>query len=171
MAMNRQQLESMPTQDLEQMATGMEGQMAEMEGQMADMQMPVEVIGEFSETKLNSLVDALNGVLLELPGVPEYPTFQGDLEMFPPEFVDAINLVNDVASDVGHDDMVIDVTVIGDDKDLTKAAGQLKSLAKSREFKQLLKSLPGETDLAEPTTTEPPPPTDVEMDEMMMMRM
>ena len=107
-----------------------------------------------------------------MPDVPEYPSFEEDITVFPGEFVDAIEMVNQVASDVGLDDMVIDITVIGDDKDLTAAAGQLKALASSREFKQMLKQMPGKTDLAAPVEEAPPAgPADEEMDNMMMMRM
>ena len=167
MAFTREELEQMPDSELNAIEGGLEEEVV-----MQEEGMRALPEGEFSAPKLNNLVDALNEVIVLMPDVPEYPSFEEDIGVFPGEFVDAIEMVNQVASDVGLDDMMVDVTVIGDDTDLAQAAGQLKSLAKSREFKQFLKNLPVEkTDLAEPMPTEPPPPSEGEMDEMMMMRM
>jgi len=167
MAFTREELEQLPDSELSAIQGGLQEEVA-----MQEEAMRVLPEGEFSAPKLNNLVDALNEVIVLMPDVQEYPSFEEDITVFPGEFVDAIEMVNQIATDVGLDDMIVDVTVIGDDTDLAQAAGQLKSLAKSREFKQFLKNLPVEkTDLAEPAPTEPPPPTEGEMDEMMMMRM
>jgi hypothetical protein len=167
----RERLEGMPVEKLEEMKAGMEQEVADNDMMMAEAETAAPQ-GDFSAGKLNTMVGALNAVLEQMPQVPEYPEFAEDIEVFPQEFVDAIEMVNQVASDVGLDDMVIDITVIGDDKDLTGAAGQLKALASSREFKQMLKQMPGQTDLAAPVEEAPPAgPADEEMDNMMMMRM
>jgi hypothetical protein len=167
----RERLEGMPVEKLEEMKAGMEQEVADNDMMLAEAETAAPQ-GDFSAAKLNTMVGALNAVLEQMPQVPEYPEFSEDIEVFPQEFVDAIEMVNQVASDVGLDDMVIDITVIGDDKDLTAAAGQLKALASSREFKQMLKQMPGKTDLAAPVEEAPPAgPPEEEIDNMMMMRM
>lgn len=167
----RERLEGMPVEKLQEMATGMEQEVVDNEAIIAEGQVALPE-GDFSAGKLNMMVGALNEVLGQMPEVPEYPEFQEDIEVFPQEFVDAIEMVNQVASDVGLDEVVIEVGVIGDDTDLTAAAGQLKALATSREFKQMLKQMPGKTDLAAPVEEAPPAgPPEEEIETLMMSRM
>jgi hypothetical protein len=137
--------------------------------------------GDFSAGALNKVVEALNAVLPSFgPMAEEYPTFSGDEEMLPPEFVNQLMMVATAAADADMDDVLAmdDVEMVQDDRDLQLLAGKLRTLSQSRDFKQFLKQpMEGEAPMAaEEETTEVEAPMEggemeVEEDDLLMQRM
>lgn len=144
--------ENIPTEELEGMAMGMAGEVDAARENAAMARAPE---GDFSLTRLNALVDAFNDVAELFPDMPMYPSFSEETDIFPSEFVTAIDAVNAAATDAMLDEMVIDVMAIADDKDLAKAAGQLKSLAKNKDFQRFLKQEYTSPDVVEEEMVEP----------------
>ena len=137
--------------------------------------------GEFSMGALNKVVDALNAVLPAFGEMAqEYPSFNSDEEMLPPEFVNQLTMVATAAADADMGDMlsVTDVEDVQDDRDLQLLAGKLRTLSQSRDFKQFLKQpMEGEAPMAvEEEMTEVEAPMEggemeVEEDDLLMQRM
>jgi hypothetical protein len=143
--------------------------------------MEVAPRGDFSMSALNKVVDALNAVLPAFgPTAEEYPSFSGDEEMLPPEFVNQLMMVATAASDADMADTLAmgDISDVADDRDLQLLAGKLRTLSESRDFKQFLKQpMDGEAPMAvevEVTNVEEPMGGDemeVEEDDLLMQRM
>ena len=122
--------------------------------------------GDFSASALNKVVEALNAVLPAFgPMAEEYPTFSGDEEMLPPEFVNQLMMVATAAADADMDEVLA-------------MGGKLRTLSQSRDFKQFLKQpMEGEAPMAvEEETTEVEAPMEggemeVEEDDLLMQRM
>jgi hypothetical protein len=143
--------------------------------------MEVAPRGDFSMSALNKVVDALNAVLPAFgPTAEEYPSFSGDEEMLPPEFVNQLMMVATAASDADMADTLAmgDISDVADDRDLQLLAGKLRTLSESRDFKQFLKQpMDGEAPMAvevEVTNVEEPMGGDemeVEEDDLLMRRM
>tara|TARA_A100000171_G_scaffold37887_1_gene37014 strand:- start:31 stop:522 length:492 start_codon:yes stop_codon:yes gene_type:complete len=143
--------------------------------------MEVAPRGDFSMSALNKVVDALNAVLPAFgPTAEEYPSFSGDEEMLPPEFVNQLMMVATAASDADMEDTLAmgDISDVADDRDLQLLAGKLRTLSESRDFKQFLKQpMDGEAPMAvevEVTNVEEPMGGDemeVEEDDLLMRRM
>jgi hypothetical protein len=163
-----EEMEAMPTEELEGVAMGMAEEVDATEDLMRESVAPE---GDFSAAKLNAVVDALNDVL-ELMGAPEYPTFEEDIEVFPIEFVQQLEMINAALTDAGMDDLALVMAEISDDKDLTLLAGQIASLAGNKDFMRFLKQQtpaapPEETVEVEETIETPEGDTDA----LMMQRM
>lgn len=143
--------------------------------------MEVAPRGDFSMSALNKVVDALNAVLPAFgPTAEQYPSFSGDEEMLPPEFVNQLMMVATAASDADMADTLAmgDISDVADDRDLQLLAGKLRTLSESRDFKQFLKQpMDGEAPMAvevEVTNVEEPMGGDemeVEEDDLLMQRM
>lgn len=143
--------------------------------------MEVAPRGDFSMSALNKVVDALNAVLPAFgPTAEQYPSFSGDEEMLPPEFVNQLMMVATAASDADMADTLAmgDISDVADDRDLQLLAGKLRTLSESRDFKQFLKQpMDGEAPMAvevEVTNVEEPMGGDemeVEEDDLLMRRM
>ncbi len=129
--------ETMGTPELEGMAMDMAAQVDQNQETMTMARAPE---GDFSLTRLNAVVDALNDVVDLFPDVEIYPSFQEEVDLFPDEFVTYLDIVSAAARDAGVDELDIAIEGISDDSDLTLLAGQLKSLAKNKDFQRFMKS-------------------------------
>lgn len=166
-----EEMDAMSTEELEATAMGMAEEVDDTERFMRDVVAPE---GDFSAAKLNSVVDALNSVL-DILGAPAYPTFEEDIEVFPIEFVQQLEMINGALTDAGMDDMVLAMEGISDDKDLTLLAGKLASIAKDKDFVRFLKQQsppdaapePVEEEIVEETVETP----EGDVDALMMQRM
>ena len=165
------ELDAMPTEELEGVALGMAEEVDATEDLMRESVSPE---GDFSAAKLNAVVDALNSILEIMGGADPYPVFEDDIEVFPIEFVQQFEMVNAALTDAGMDDLIIDLTVVGDDKDLSLLAGQLASLAADKDFIRFLKQqappAPTEEVVEVEETIETPEMTE-DVDALMMQRM
>tara|TARA_R110000824_G_scaffold62094_5_gene164658 strand:- start:22122 stop:22619 length:498 start_codon:yes stop_codon:yes gene_type:complete len=162
--------ENIPTEELEGMAMGMAGEVDAARENTAMARAPE---GDFSLGRLNTLVDAFNDVAELFPDMPMYPSFSEEVDMFPAEFVTAIDAVNAAATDAMMDDMVIEVMDITDDQDLARAAGQLKALAKDKDFQRFLKQEYTSPDVVEEEMVAPAAPEEggEVADDLFMSRM
>lgn len=120
-----------------------ESDLMEMAGEMDDAEEEsfgaMAPTGDFSAPGLNALVDGLNAVL-PLFGIDDYPRFSEGMQTLPARFVKQLTMVMEAASAAGLDDMVIDLGSIVDDRSLKMAAGKLRALAGSTDFKRYIRS-------------------------------
>ena len=105
--------------------------------------------------------------------MPLYPTFSEDITVFPPEFVDVLMGIADVASQAGIE-APFDLSAVESDRDLAMLAGQVAQLA---EDQTLLDFIAGanqeeaeEEPVAEVDTMEETPEGPVETDEELFLR-
>jgi len=167
-------MDAMSTEELE--GAAVEGA-AELEADESAVLEATAPEGDFSMRALNAVVDALNEIN-GLMGAPEYPTFEEDIELFPTEFMDNLNMVNQALTDAGMDEMSIDLMTMGDDKDLTLLAGELASLASDKDFVRFMRQQEREAPAPAPEeevvevdeTIETPGMTE-DIDALMMQRM
>tara|TARA_R110002012_G_scaffold287778_1_gene480295 strand:- start:1126 stop:1647 length:522 start_codon:yes stop_codon:yes gene_type:complete len=169
---NEEQLNSMPIERLEGVATDMAAQVDDNEMALTTAMSPE---GEFSMARLNAVVDGMNAVVALMPDVEDYPTFEEDIEIFPGEFVEYFNMINTALRDAALDELEIDFMTVADDRDLARLAGELKSLAKNSEFKRHLKNAGGAAAPVEEEVIEEIPiegePMMEEVDTLFMDRM
>ena len=168
---SEEQLNSMPIERLEGVATDMAAQVDQNEMALTEAMAPE---GEFSMARLNAVVDAMNDVVALMPDVEEYPTFEEDIDIFPPEFVDYFNMINTALRDAALNELEIDFMTAADDRDLAALAGALKSIAKNSEFKRHLKNAVSAAPVEEEVIEEVPlegEPMMEEVDTLFMDRM
>ena len=136
-------------------------------------------VGDFSKAALNSLVKAHNKVTALFEGTETYPEFEDDQETFPGEFVRELMMISQavddaIAAGLLEGDMAIDLDGVAEDRDLAMLAGRLDQIAKSKDFKRLLKEQPGpeeEGPKEEPAEEVPEGPTDEDLDALMSSRL
>ena len=85
-------------------------------------------VGMFSQSTMNSLVDAANAALVAGGFEGDYPAFDGDVTEFPVEFVRLLSMLSDAAAETGA---AVDITLAGieDDRDVAMLAASLEQLA------------------------------------------
>lgn len=133
--------------------------------------------GDYSKGALNSVVDGLNKLLPMFDVDEQYPKFDSETEVLPPEFVRQLTMVLDAAADSGAEGMDMDLSQVTDDQALRMLAGRLDSLSKDREFKLFLttdaKSMAQEAPAPAPVEMAPPagPMPAADMDELLMSRL
>jgi hypothetical protein len=88
--------------------------------------------GQFSAAALNRLVEEVNKLLPQM-GMPAYPTFEADITVFPPEFVDVLIGIAGAAESAGVE-AAIDLDAIEADRDLAMLAGSIRTLAEDEAF-------------------------------------
>ena len=136
--------------------------------------------GAYSVESLNDLVDSLNKVLPMFNETQPYPSFSEGIDgELPTEFVSALMMVSQAATDAGLERLAPDLENMGDDAGLDRAARMMDTLAYNQTFKTFLKSTtPGTpqelTDAApaEAAPVEPMPagPQPEEMDQLLAAR-
>jgi len=130
--------------------------------------------GKYSARALNQVVKSLNAVL-PLFGVAAYPEFTEDQTQLPVEFVKQLTMAFKAADESGVMGDV-DLTRTTDDRGLLMLAGKLDVLAKSRDFRDWVKSPPEkkvEPEDKMPMNGKPEgemPMGEDEMDSLMMSR-
>ena len=84
--------------------------------------------GMFSQSTMNSLVDAANAALVAGGFEGDYPSFDGDVTEFPMEFVRLLSMLADAAEETGA---AVDITLAGieDDRDVAMLAATIEQLA------------------------------------------
>ena len=85
-------------------------------------------VGMFSQSTMNSLVDAANAALVAGGFEGDYPSFDGDVTEFPLEFVRLLSMLADAAEETGA---AVDITLAGieDDRDVAMLAATIAQLA------------------------------------------
>lgn len=85
-------------------------------------------VGMFSQSTMNSLVDAANAALVAGGFEGDYPSFDGDVTEFPMEFVRLLSMLADAAEETGA---AVDITLAGieDDRDVAMLAATIEQLA------------------------------------------
>ena len=105
---------------------------------MTDDEMMIEVKGDFSLNRINKLVDALNRVN-KVFAAPAYSYFEAAPEVFPPEFVKNIQMVEAAVMSSGlEDDYGFSIRDLADDEDLKMLAGKMDAMASDKSFKSFL---------------------------------
>jgi hypothetical protein len=139
----------------------------------------VEISGDFSLERINKLVDALNRVN-KVFQAPPYPAFEASPEIFPPEFVSNLEMVQAAVSASGLDDYAFELTEIADDEDLKMLAGKLDAMASDKSFRSFLNKPLGTGELQQeagiPTvltkgTEAAVQPNQLDIDELMSSRL
>lgn len=144
---------------------------AQKEMMVTDAMMESAPRGQFSANALNRLVDEVNKLLPKM-NMPLYPTFSEDITVFPPEFVDVLMGIADVASQAGID-APFDMSTVEDDRDLAMLAGQVGKLAADESLLDFIarQGTEGEEEpVAEEVTVEDTPEGEVETDEELFLR-
>ena len=126
---------------------------------VTDAMMEMVPRGQFGAEALNRLVDEVNKLLPKM-GMPLYPTFSEDITVFPPEFVDALMGIADVASQAGIEEP-FDLSAVESDRDLAMLAGQVAQLAEN----QMLLDFIAGADQEEEEVEEEPVAEEVTMEE------
>ena len=102
-----------------------------------DEAMP-QVSGDFTLNRINKLVDSLNRVN-KVFRAPMYPKFDKAPEVFPPEFVKNIQMVESAVYSSGlEDEYGFSIRDIKDDEDLKMLAGKFDAMASDKSFKSFL---------------------------------
>ena len=131
--------------------------------------------GQFSADALNRLVEEINKLLPQM-GMPAYPTFEADITVFPPEFVDVLIGIAGAAESAGVE-AAIDLDAIEADRDLAMLAGAIRTLAEDEAFLAYIANNMGaeEEVVEEAVVTEEPLPGGgeevIEDEELFMQRM
>ena len=145
---------------------------AEKEMMVTDAMMESAPKGQFSAEALNRLVAEVNKLLPKMQ-MPLYPTFDADITAFPPEFVDVLMGIADVASQAGIESP-FDLTAVEDDRDLAMLAGQVGQLAEDEKLLDFIAGQGGEEPTEEPVaeevTMEETPEGSVETDDELFLR-
>ena len=107
-------------------------------------------------------------------GMPLYPTFSEDITVFPPEFVDALMGIADVASQAGIEEP-FDLSAVESDRDLAMLAGQVAQLAENQMLLDFIAGVDQEEEVeeepvAEEVTMEETPEGPVETDDELFLR-
>lgn len=114
-------------------------------------------VGLFTETALNSLVDAVNGALEAAGMEGAYPEFDGNLTELPPEFVRLLAMLNDASVELGLGDLGFGA--LEDDRDAAMLASTIAKLAASPEFQAGMQGpAPGSVPATPATPATPPSP-------------
>ena len=141
---------------------------AEKEMMVTDAMMESAPKGQFGAEALNRLVDEVNKLLPKI-GMPLYPTFDADITAFPPEFVDVLMGIADIASQAGIES-AFDLTAVEDDRDLAMLAGQIGQLVQDEKLLDFIANQGAEEPVAEEVTMEETPEGPVETDEELFLR-
>ena len=141
---------------------------------VTDAMMEMVPRGQFGAEALNRLVDEVNKLLPKM-GMPLYPTFSEDITVFPPEFVDALMGIADVASQAGIEEP-FDLSAVESDRDLAMLAGQVAQLAENQMLLDFIAGADQEEEeveeepVAEEVTMEETPEGPVETDDELFSR-
>ena len=141
---------------------------------VTDAMMEMVPRGQFGAEALNRLVDEVNKLLPKM-GMPLYPTFSEDITVFPPEFVDALMGIADVASQAGIEEP-FDLSAVESDRDLAMLAGQVAQLAENQMLLDFIAGADQEEEeveeepVAEEVTMEETPEGPVETDDELFLR-
>jgi len=149
----------MPNREKEAMMT--EGEMPEGEvaiaveietAEMDDEQMYADMAPKarnrpFSMKALNNLVGATNRLLPLFGQTPDYPQFDGDIDVFPTDFVRVLAMfqgaINEACDlDMCDDEMDFVMEDITDDASINALAGKIDMMARDRDFKNYLRNPP-----------------------------
>ena len=103
----------------------------------AEMSMQIEISGDFSLDRINKLVDAMNRVN-KVFQAPPYPSFETAPEIFPPEFIANLEMVQAAVQSSGLDDYDFDLRNVVDDEDLKMLAGKMDAMATDKSFRAFL---------------------------------
>jgi hypothetical protein len=144
---------------------------AQKEMMAVDDMMDMAPRGQFGAQALNRLVDEVNKLLPKM-GMPLYPTFSEDITVFPPEFVDVLTGIADIASQAGIE-APFDLSAVESDRDLAMLAGQVAQLAEDESLLDFITNQMGqeqEEPVAEEVTTEETPEGPVETDDELFLR-
>tara|TARA_Y100001937_G_scaffold15519_3_gene21255 strand:+ start:5373 stop:5849 length:477 start_codon:yes stop_codon:yes gene_type:complete len=141
---------------------------AEKEMMVTDAMMESAPKGQFSAEALNRLVAEVNKLLPKMQ-MPLYPTFDADITAFPPEFVDVLMGIADVASQAGIESP-FDLTAVEDDRDLAMLAGQVGQLVNDEKLLDFISNQGNEEPVAEEVTMEETPEGSVETDDELFLR-
>lgn len=146
---------------------------AQKEMMVTDAMMEMVPRGQFGAEALNRLVDEVNKLLPKM-GMPLYPTFSEDITVFPPEFVDALMGIADVASQAGIEEP-FDLSAVESDRDLAMLAGQVAQLAENQMLLDFIAGADQEEEVeeepvAEEVTMEETPEGPVETDDELFLR-
>jgi hypothetical protein len=145
----------------------------------AEMSMQIEISGDFSLERINKLVDAMNRVN-KIFQAPPYPSFETAPEIFPPEFISNLEMVQSAVESSGLDDYSFDLREIGDDEDLKMLAGKMDAMATDKSFRAFLNKPLGTGELQQqagiPTvltkgTEAAVKPNQLDIDELMSNRL
>ena len=150
---------------------GAEEVAGEQEALATDVLMEEAPRGQFSAAALNRLVDEVNKILPKM-GMPLYPAFEADITVFPPEFVDVLTGIADVASQAGIE-APFDLSAVESDRDLAMIAGQVAQLAEDESLLDFITNQMGqeqEEPVAEETMMEETPEGPVETDDELFLR-
>jgi len=105
---------------------------------MAEDDAQPEIKGDFSLNRINKLVDSLNRVN-KIFAAPAYPKFEKAPEVFPPEFVKNIQMVEAAVMSSGlEEEYGFSVRDIEDDEDLKMLAGKFDAMASDKSFRAFL---------------------------------
>ncbi len=135
---------------------------------VTDAAMEMAPRGQFSADALNRLVDEVNKLLPKID-MPLYPTFSEDITAFPPEFVDVLMGIADIASQAGIE-APFDLSAIQDDRDLAMLAGQVGQLVQDEKILDFIAGQGAEEPVAEEVTMEETPEGVEETDEELFLR-
>lgn len=141
---------------------------AQKEMMVTDAMMEAAPRGQFSANALNRLVDEVNKILPKID-MPLYPTFSEDITVFPPEFVDVLMGIADIASQAGIE-TPFDLSDIQDDRDLAMLAGQVGQLVQDEKILDFIAGQGAEEPVAEEVTMEETPEGVEETDEELFLR-
>ena len=140
---------------------------------VTDAMMEMVPRGQFGAEALNRLVDEVNKLLPKM-GMPLYPTFSEDITVFPPEFVDVLMGIADVASQAGIEEP-FDLSAVESDRDLAMLAGQVSQLAEDQMLLDFIAGADQEEEVEEEPVAEEPmmeetPEGPVETDDELFLR-
>ena len=141
---------------------------AQKEMMVTDAMMEAAPRGQFSANALNRLVDEVNKILPKID-MPLYPMFSEDITVFPPEFVDVLMGIADIASQAGIE-TPFDLSDIQDDRDLAMLAGQVGQLVQDEKILDFIAGQGAEEPVAEEVTMEETPEGVEETDEELFLR-
>ena len=103
----------------------------------AEATLEIEIRGDFSLNRINKLVDSLNRVN-KIFKAPMYPKFEKAPEVFPPEFVKNIEMVQAAVMSSGLDEYDFSLGDIKDDESLKMLAGKFDAMASDKSFRAFL---------------------------------
>ena len=103
----------------------------------AEETLEIEIKGDFSLNRINKLVDSLNRVN-KIFKAPMYPKFEKAPEVFPPEFVKNIEMVQAAVMSSGLDEYDFSLGDIKDDDSLKMLAGKFDAMASDKSFRAFL---------------------------------
>lgn len=107
------------------------------EADEAEMMALPKIEGEFSLNRINGVVQALNRVN-RMFQAPVYPEFESAPQVFPPEFVKNLLMVDAAVDASGMDEYKFDLSEVNEDADLKMIQGKLDAMASDKSFKAFL---------------------------------